>query len=350
MTEIAQGLARAKVMLDLKRHDEAAGVLGPILAADPGNSTGWCLLALAHIGAGRFEDAIVSAGRAIAAAPDHDWPHRLACTAQLRMGNARAALRAAAEARRLVPQSWQAHVCVAEATLATGENFHLAAEAAATARALAPNAPEVHVISGKVSFALARRKAARAHLERALALDPQHGGALNELGRVTVTGPFSGHAARYFLQAVRTDPRVGTYSSNVDVTVRRAVGLAIYIGGVAAVVLYLATTMMTHLSRAQILIGLAACVLLMTVAGAVQYLQMPPQARSLIRRPPNLAALTVCYASFLTAFAMIALSSTAALPNMLAGAIAIIVVSRLVMALWLLRHKPGRATGSQRRA
>jgi tetratricopeptide (TPR) repeat protein len=349
MTEIAQGLARAEVMLDLKRHNEAAGVLGPILAADPGNSTGWCLLALAHIGAGRFEDAIVSAGRAIAAAPDHDWPHRLACMAQLRMGNARAALRAAEEARRLSPQSWQAHVCMAEATLAAGENFHLAAEAAATARALAPNAPEVHVISGKVSFAHARRKAARAHLERALALDPQHGGALNELGRVTLTGPFSGHAARYFLQAVQTDPRVGTYSSNVDVTVRRAVGLVIYIGGAAAVVLYLAT-MMTHLSRTQILIGLAACVLLMTVAGAAQYLQMPPQARSLTRRPPNLAALTVCYASFLAAFAMIVLSSTAALPNMLAGAIAILVVSRLVMALWLLRNKPGRATGSQRRA
>jgi hypothetical protein len=60
--------------------------------------------------------------------------------------------------------------------------------------------------------------------------------------------------------------------------------------------------------------------------------------------------LTVCYASFLAAFAMIALSSSAALPNMLAGAIAILVVSRLVMALWLLRSKPGRATGSQRRA
>jgi tetratricopeptide (TPR) repeat protein len=349
MTEIAQGLAHAEVMLGLKRHDEAAGVLGSILAADPGNSTGWCLLALAHIGAGRFEDASVSAGRAIAAAPDHDWPHRLACTVHLRMGNARAALRAAGEARRLSPQSWQAYVCVAEATLATGEHFHLAAEAAGTARALAPNAPEVHVISGKVSFALGRRKAARAHLERALALDPQHGGALNELGRVTLIGPFSGHAARYFLQAVRTDPSVGTYSSNVDATVRSAVGVVIYIGGAAAVVLYL-VTMMTHLSRTQILIGLAACVLLMTVAGGAQYLQMPSQARSLIRRPPNLAALTISYASFLAAFAMIALSSTAALPNMLAGAIAILVVSRLVMALWLLRHKPGRASGSQHRA
>jgi hypothetical protein len=43
----------------------------------------------------------------------------------------------------------------------------MAAEAAATARALAPNKPEVHVISGKASFALARRKAARAYLKRA---------------------------------------------------------------------------------------------------------------------------------------------------------------------------------------
>lgn len=105
--------------------------------------------------------------------------------------------------------------------------------------------------------------------------------------------------------------------------------------------LYLAT-MMIHLSRAQILMGLAACVLLMTVAGALQYRQMPPQARPLARRPPNLQALTVSYASFLAGFVMIALSSTRALPNTLAGAIGTIVVSRLAIALWLLRQKSGR--------
>jgi predicted Zn-dependent protease len=43
----------------------------------------------------------------------------------------------------------------------------MAAEAAATARALPPDKPEVHVISGKASFALGRRKAARAYLKRA---------------------------------------------------------------------------------------------------------------------------------------------------------------------------------------
>jgi tetratricopeptide (TPR) repeat protein len=349
VTEIAQGLARARVMLDLKRHDEAAGVLGPVLAADPGNSAAWCLLTLAHIGAGRYEDAAASAAQAIAAAPDDDWPHRLACTAHLHIGNAGAALRAAGEARRLAPQTWQAHVCVAEATLATGENFHVAAKAAATARALAPSEPEAHVISGKVSFALARRKAARAHLERALALDPQHSGALNELGRVTLIGPFSRQAGRYFLQAARADPRVSAYSTNVEATVRRAVGIVSYAGGLSAMALYFATAM-TQLSRAQILMGLAACVLLMTVTAAAQYLQIPPQARPLARRPPNLQALTVSYATFLAAFVMIALSSTGALPNTLAGAIGIIVASRLVIALWLLRQKPGRPTGSKRKA
>jgi hypothetical protein len=92
----------------------------------------------------------------------------------------------------------------------------------------------------------------------------------------------------------------------VDVTVRRTVGMVIYLGGLSAVVLYLAM-IMTHRCRAQILTGLAACVLLMTVAGAVQYPQMPPQARTLVHRPPKLQALTVSYASFLAAFVMIAL-------------------------------------------
>jgi tetratricopeptide (TPR) repeat protein len=349
MTELDQGLQRARVMLELNRHDEAAGLLGPLLAEDPGNSTGWCLLALACLGAGKHQDALADAIRAISAAPDDDWPHRLASTAHARMGSAWASLRAAEEARRLAPHSWQAHACVAEATLATGENFHLAEQAAAKARALAPNEPDAHVISGRVSFALDRRKAARAHLQRALALDPQHSGALNELGRVTAAGPFIGRAAQYLVQAVRAEPRVSTYSSNVHAAVRRTLSIVLYIGGIAATALYLAT-IMTHLSRAQILTALAACVLVMTVAGAAQYLQLPPQARSLIRHPPNLLALAAAYASFLVAFLMIALSSGAALPNVLAGAIAIILVSRLVITFALLRRKPGRATGDQRKA
>ena len=346
MTALAEGLRRAQVMLELNRHDEAASVLGPLLAEDPGNSTGWCLLTLAHLGAGRHQDAVASAARAIAAAPGDDWPHRLASTAHLRLGHAWAGLRAAEQARRLAPHSWQTHTCVAEAILATGENFDLAAEAAATARTLAPNEPGTHVISGKVSFALGRRKAARANLQRALALDPQHGGALNELGRVTAVGPFTGRAARYFLQAARANPRVSTYSNNIDVAVRGTLSVVVIIGGIAAVALGFTATL-TPLSRAQILIGLAASVLVTTVAGATQYLQLPPPVRQLIRRTPSLPALIAAYASFLTAFLMIALSSPAALSNMLTGAIAIILISRLVIALALLRRKPDRSTEGQ---
>jgi hypothetical protein len=89
----------------------------------------------------------------------------------------------------------------------------------------------------------------------------------------------------------------------------------------------------------------------MTAVGAAYYQQLPPQARSLIRRPPSLPVLAVSYASFLAALAMISLSSNAALSNMLTGATGFIVVSRLAIALWLLRQNPRRrSTGSQRRA
>ncbi len=63
MTETAQGLARARTMLDLKRHGEAASLLASIVATDPGNGAAWCLLTLAHLGAGRNTDAAATAER-----------------------------------------------------------------------------------------------------------------------------------------------------------------------------------------------------------------------------------------------------------------------------------------------
>jgi Flp pilus assembly protein TadD len=163
MTDGAQGHARVRVMIDLRRYDEALGVLGSLVAADPGDGMAWCLVAAAHLGAGRYEKAAHAAARAIDAAPAEDWPYRLASLAHLRRGNALAALRAAEEARRLALHQWRCHLSVAQATLATGEHFDQAEQAAAAARQLAPNEPDVHCLSGKVSLARGRVRKARAH-------------------------------------------------------------------------------------------------------------------------------------------------------------------------------------------
>ena len=343
MTETGQGLARARTMLDLKRHAEAASLLAGIVATDPGNGTAWCLLTLAHLGAGRNTDAAAAAERAIAAAPASDWPYRLASTVQLRLDNTRSALQAAEEARRLAPQEWRCHLCVAQATLATKERFDDAEAAAAKARELAPNEPDVYLISGKVSLERGKRAEARAYQERALALDPEHVGAMNELGKIRLRLGGAA-AAHHFAQAARTAPRETVYGRNVDVAVRRAVALVIYIGSLGTLALnFLAVEV--HLSRGQILLGLLVVLAVTAVAGAGQYLRMPAQARPLMRQRSSVLALAVSYGAILASAAILALSPARALPAAAFGVIVLLGVARLA-AYRILRRKPDRAPGT----
>ena len=59
--EVRQELARASAMLDVKRFDEAAELLARIVATEPESSRAWCLMARAHLGAGRYPEAVETA-------------------------------------------------------------------------------------------------------------------------------------------------------------------------------------------------------------------------------------------------------------------------------------------------
>jgi tetratricopeptide (TPR) repeat protein len=148
MTKVAQDLARAIVMLDLKRHGEAASLLVHVVAAEPADSRAWCLLATAHLGMGQYQEAADAARRAITLTPFDDWPYRLASTAERHLRNDIAALTAATEACKLTPNHWRAYTCLAQAELARG--YDAAERAAAKARELAPDEPEVHFVSGLI--------------------------------------------------------------------------------------------------------------------------------------------------------------------------------------------------------
>jgi Flp pilus assembly protein TadD len=178
MTDVTRGAEQARALLDVKRYDEAISLLVRLVSADPADGRVWCLLATAHLGAGHLQEALTAARRAISLEPSGDWPYRLASIAHRHLGNVGTAVAAAKEACSLAPHEWRAHVCLAQARLATGVNFQGAEEAAAVALRLAPLEPDVHYTPGQVSYAQAEWKAARAHLERTLALDPAHGGRL----------------------------------------------------------------------------------------------------------------------------------------------------------------------------
>jgi Flp pilus assembly protein TadD len=329
--ELRQELARASVLLDVRRYAEASALLARIVSAEPDSGRAWCLMARAHLGADRYAEAIDAASRAVALAPSDEWPHRLASNAFVHLGHHADALRAAYEARRLAPGFWQTHVCVAQAALAA-HRLDVAAEAADQARTVAPNEPDVHFLAGKVSLARGQLAEARAHQERALALDPAHSGAMNELGRIRLRRHDTAGAIRHFISAARTTPDEHIYSRNIDVVILRAVSRTIYVFTLIALILIWIPAV-AHVNRLPFVIGLGALGVVTAVCLGWMVLRLPREARLMVRRtlrgPRVAAALALAVGGVAVAFGIIAFTPAGGLPQVLPVAVVITVAARL---------------------
>jgi tetratricopeptide (TPR) repeat protein len=160
---------------------------------------------MAHFELGSFSEAMDAANRAVAAAPDFEWGHRLRCAILLHWGDRAAGLEAAREAERLDPQSVEVLYMLARAQRAVGRRD----EARGTAerlRDLAPNRVEGHAMLGILDNDRRRWKEAEAHFRAGLASNPESEWLLRALAGVqgeqedVDSGVQSAHAA------VRIDP------------------------------------------------------------------------------------------------------------------------------------------------
>jgi Flp pilus assembly protein TadD len=329
VTELRQELARASAMLDVRRFDEASALLSRIVAAEPHSARAWCLMARAHLGADRYAEAIEVANRAVALDPADEWPHRLASNALVHLGNYSDALRAAREACRLAPSYWQTHVCLAQAALAA-RRLDTATDAAA--RALAPNEPDVHFLSGKVSLGRGDLAAARQHQERALAVDPGHSGAMNELGRIRLRRNDPTGAIRHFLSAARATPDERIYARNIDVVILRTVSRTIYLFTLIALILIWVPAV-SHVNRLPFAVGLGSLGFITAAGFAWMVLRLPLEARRVVRRtlrtPRVGGALALALGGIAVAFGVVAFTPERDLAQMLPIAVVITVVARL---------------------
>src|SRR6202012_1575988 len=339
MIELRQELARASAMLDVRRFDEASALLARVVSAEPESSRAWCLMARAHLGAERYTEAVSAANRRGSLDPADEWPHRLASNALVHLGNFPDALQAADEACRLAPGYWQTHVCVAQAALA-GQR----PGGASRARALAPNEPDVHFLSGKVSLARGQLVEAREHQEQALALDPAHSGAMNELGRIRLRRHDTAGAIRHFISAARATPEERIYSRNIDVVLLRTVSRTIYVFTLIALILIWIPAV-THVDRLPFVIAVGA--LAATVAARFGWLvlRLPREARLLVRRtlrtPRVAAALLLAVGGVAVAVCVVAFTPSEDLYQVLPVAVAVTVAARLAAfaALRAAAHK-----------
>jgi len=226
-------LARAGVLVELQRWDDAIALLGRIVASDPSAAPPRCLLAQALLGAGKPEAALEQARVASTCDPYQEWPHRLQSIALHALHDFVHSVAAAREAVRLAPTLASPYIVLVDAELALR---HLAAAKAAADKAveLAPGLFSAHLALGRVELARHHNRAAEDRFREALRLEPQSAAALNDLGRAMLgRGRFRAGVA-YFGQASRLNPHHDVFRRNAVRGAIRAAGARVLACGGAA--------------------------------------------------------------------------------------------------------------------
>lgn len=206
-------LARAGVLVELQRWDEAIALLGQVVASDPSAARPRCLLAQALLGAGQPAAALEQARAASASDPYHEWPHRLQSIALHNLRDLRGSAAAAREAVRRAPAQANPYIVLTDAELALRR---LAAAKAAADKAveLAPGLFSAHLAVGRVELAKHNNRAAEAHFREALRLNPESAAAINDLGRALLGQGRFRSAIAYFGQASRVNPHEDVFRRN----------------------------------------------------------------------------------------------------------------------------------------
>ena len=223
----AVSLERAQALIDLGRFQEAASHIRPVLSADPANADAACLLAQAELIAGNDLPAFDAAALAVKLAPERAWAHRLMAMGYERFDNNEYEIRHSLEAVRLEPHDPNGYICLARALAREKADLAAAREAAEEALRLAPVEPEAHLTLATVCEQQGDRDGAEAALRRALAVDPEHSAAHNNLARIrlrrrgtTLKPALLAIGARGFATAVRTNPSSPTSRLNLDYVIR----------------------------------------------------------------------------------------------------------------------------------
>ncbi len=303
-TEVHSAVERAAALGDLSRWAEAAQLLASALAGDPQNYRALCLLSLARLNLGAYEDSVHAAAAASSAAPDQEWAYRLASISLSKLGRHDEAIAMARRSVALAPHQSTTYRALAQTLVAARRNLDEARAVAEWGLALAPTSPDAHVSVGNVAAADGRRADAEAAFQRALALDPDNTSAHNELarlhlGRRRFGSP--GHlalAAGGFATAVRADPRAQTSRRNLDLVVHLFLARTAYLIFVVAFIASKLTDSSTSTSTSPVVRAVPALLLIVPAWYAVRFLSRltPPLRRMVgdaVRRPGILIAI-VC--------------------------------------------------------
>lgn len=197
---------RVEVLLEAGRSADALRLLAPALAADPENSELWSYSARAHLGAERWAEGLESARRLIALEPDDGLGHCVMSKCFSGLNRTGDALDSALRAVYHAPHVPYFHMAVAQAASVVPGRADLAWQAAHRAVEMAPHSSETHTAMGFVAMHLGRRALAKQAFEHALLLDPGNHVAQHNLGLVQVQSGRFGAAVRELQSSSSADP------------------------------------------------------------------------------------------------------------------------------------------------
>jgi Flp pilus assembly protein TadD len=222
-------LARAEVLVDLRRDAEAAELLIPLIAANPGDPKPVMFLAIVRRRQGS-PDAETTARRAVALDPENERAHRILALTLKDCGDPDGATEAARRAVALGPGVAWTHYVLAHCLLGTNTSQALAS--ATRAVELSPNSADMHTMVGLVQAKRGNKVEAEAAYRRALSINPEHAGAHNNLGAIALGDGRFGEAIDEFRSSAAADPRQSVARQNIDRAFKNLVVRARWILGI----------------------------------------------------------------------------------------------------------------------
>jgi Flp pilus assembly protein TadD len=227
VTSVGGAVDLAVARFQLGDASAAAGLLGPVLAAEPDNLRALVLMTHAQLALKQPRLAHQAAHRAVLVAPDSAEALGALSRALTGLDRHDEAVELAQRAARLEPHNAYRHNRLAWALLGDGRRGVEAEHAARAAVRLDPHDADFRITYGMVMKQLDKPDRARQALRDALVLEPDNAVAQHELATIDVIhrNPFAlGRLARGasgLAGALRTDPRQQASKFMLDVALRR---------------------------------------------------------------------------------------------------------------------------------
>jgi Flp pilus assembly protein TadD len=217
VTEAWRELAHAETLLDLRRDAEAEQRFRDVLAGDPESVPALVGLGRALNRQDRNDEAERAVRSALALAPEDAGGYRVLIDILCDRHEGEAAVVAAERALELEPHDFTSHYQHARALLSLRRpRVRDAYDSAVRAVVLAPNSPDAHNLVGLCLDRLGNQAGAEAAFRNALAIDPHHSLAQNNLAATEMDRGRLRRAAGLLRSAVGNDPQEGRLHQNLD--------------------------------------------------------------------------------------------------------------------------------------